>query len=87
VIRGWDEVREHHINMGFVGGGTVPEEALWVDQLTSDAFGDAVVVSAIWLFGDRSVPRDSVQQGPMTAVYVRTDGEYRIAHMHFAEYP
>ncbi len=71
--------------MGFVAGGQPPAGALWVDEVESTVHGTTAVVTAVWYFGDREQP-DSVQRGPMTAVYVWAGDRYRIAHMHFANY-
>ncbi|NIO33197.1 MAG: DUF4440 domain-containing protein [Gemmatimonadetes bacterium] len=86
LIEGFAAVRAHHEGFGFVDGGTQPEQELWVADVRSSMYGDVAVVGAIWQFGDRSAPVDSIQRGPMTAVYVRAGDRYRIAHMHFAEY-
>ncbi len=72
--------------MGFVEGGREPTQELWVRDVQAEVFGPTVVVTATWFFGDRSASADSLQRGPMTAVYVWTGDGYRIAHMHFAEY-
>lgn len=88
LIRGIDAVREHHVNMGFVSGGAPAESELWIEDADYRLRAQHYVLTAIWYFGDRAAPRDSVQHGPMTAVYVRVeDGSYRIGHMHFSEYP
>ncbi|UCC73816.1 MAG: nuclear transport factor 2 family protein [Gemmatimonadota bacterium] len=86
LIQGPAAVREHHVSMGFVEGGLIPQQELWVEELRAQSYGSAAVLTGIWYYGDRAAPRDSVQRGPMTAVYVQADGGYRIAHMHFAEY-
>ncbi len=85
LIRGPDALRQHHAGMGFVAGGQPPAGALWVDEVESTVHGTTAVVTAVWYFGDREQP-DSVQRGPMTAVYVWAGDRYRIAHMHFANY-
>lgn len=85
-IRGPAEVRRHHVRMGFALEPSRPGQELWVEQLESRPYGATIVATAMWYFGDRTAPRDSVQRGPMTAVFVRDHGELRIAHMHFGEY-
>ncbi len=88
LIRGIDAVREHHVTMGFVSGGAATESELWIEDAAYRQRNPYYVVTAIWYFGDRTAPRDSIQRGPMTAVYVRVgDDSYRIGHMHFSEYP
>jgi ketosteroid isomerase-like protein len=86
LIQGPSAVRAHHEGFGFVDGGVEPEQELWVEDVRSSVFGSTAVVTAIWLFGDRAAPADSISRGPMTAVYTWADDGYRIAHMHFAEY-
>jgi hypothetical protein len=48
-----------------------------VEDVRSAVFGDAAVVGAIWLFGDRSAPPKSISRGPMTIVYTWTGDRYR----------
>lgn len=86
LIRGIDAIREHHRGFGFVSGGKKAERELWVENAASDDFGDTLVVTAVWYFGDRKKPPAQNQRGPMTMVYVRAEGEYRIAHLHFGNY-
>jgi len=92
LIRGIEAVREHHVNMGFAPGGAPAESELWIEDVNYRQPGLYYVVTAVWYFGDRTAPRDSIQHGPMTAVYVRVGNDeynssYRIGHMHFSEYP
>jgi len=83
VIIGFDAVREHHREFGFVEGGKEQPNKLWVEDLHSSTFGKTAVVTAIWFF-QRS--DKSVQRGPVTFVYVKQGEEFRIAHLHFANY-
>jgi uncharacterized protein (DUF1330 family) len=91
LIRGIDAVREHHVSMGFVAGGAPAESELWIEDAEYRLHNQHYVVTAVWYFGDRAASRDSIQRGPMTAVYVRVGNNsdhasYRIGHMHFSEY-
>ena len=86
LIRGIQNIREHHRGFGFVPGGKKAERELWVEQVESDDLGDTLVVTAIWYFGDRTKPAAENQRGPMTMIYVRAAGQYRIAHLHFGNY-
>ena len=86
LISGMDAVWEHHAGFRFVSGGREPEQELWVEDVRSSDYGSTAVVTARWFFGDRSVERDSISQGPMTAVYTLDGDGYKIAHMHFATY-
>jgi len=78
LIQGADSVREHHRSMGFVEGGRAPTQELWVENVHATVLRSAVVVTALWLFGDRAGPAEAWQRGPMTAVYRWTDGTWRI---------
>lgn len=84
TIVGIEAVREHHAGFGFISGGQERDTSLWVEDLHSTRIQDGVVVTAIWHFrrGD-----GTQQRGPMTLVYVLDDGEYRLIHLHFANYP
>jgi hypothetical protein len=84
VIQGLEAVREHHRGFGFVEGGQDRGSTLWLEDLHTADFGAAAVVTGIWFFR-RST--GSVQRGPVTFVYVEREGEYRLAHLHFANYP
>ena len=86
LIRGIENIREHHRGFGFVPGGKKAERELWVENVGADDFGDTLVVTAVWYFGDRAKSAAENQRGPMTMVYVRAAQEYRIAHLHFGNY-
>ncbi len=86
LIRGIADIRTHHEGFGFVEGGTAPTRELWVEDVASSVHGPTAVVTARWFFGDRTADRDSIQQGPMTVVYVADGNRHKIAHMHFANY-
>src|SRR3989304_8571245 len=75
LIRGIQNIREHHRGFGFVPGGKKAERELWVEKVESDDFGDTLVVTAIWYFGDRKKPAAENQRGPLPMVYVRAAGE------------
>src|SRR3990172_13293598 len=76
LIRGIENIREHHRGFGFVPGGKKAERELWVENVGADDFGDTLVVTAIWYFGDRKKPTAEHQRGPMTIVFVRHAGVY-----------
>jgi ketosteroid isomerase-like protein len=84
LIRGIEAVREHHRGFGFVPGGKKPSSELWLEEVSSDDFGDTAIVTAIWFFGDRKKTEN--QHGPMTAVYVRAGDGFRLAHLNFSHY-
>jgi imidazolonepropionase-like amidohydrolase len=82
---GFDAVRRHHIDLGFVSGGFQPEDELWVEDVVIADFEDSAVVSGIWYFGNR-VARATAGRGPLTMVVVRTAQGYRISHLHLGNY-
>ncbi len=85
LIVGFEPLVEHHRGFGFQPGGAEPSAELWIENAEFSDLGDAVVIGAVWFFGDPA-DRGSAQRGPMTAVVVATPDGYRIAHMHFANY-
>lgn len=87
LIRGIDAVREHHRSFGFVPGGKRTGARLWLEDVVTDLHGDVALVRATWFFQRAAGPDAPTQRGPMTAVYVRRTGQWRIAHMHFANDP
>jgi len=83
VVKGIDAVLDHHKGFGFVEGGKVQDNKLWVENLYTAEFGSTAVVTGIWYF---QRPSGRLQRGPVTFVYVRKEDEYRLAHLHFANY-
>ncbi len=87
LIKGYDSFIPHHEGFGFVSGGKEAEKSLWLDDLNITIHESSAVVEGIWYFGDRSVPQDQVQNGPVSFVLIRnSQGDVRIAHTHFANY-
>jgi ketosteroid isomerase-like protein len=86
LIRGIEALREHHQGFGFVEGGKPAEKELWMEELQSDVFGSTAVVTGIWYFGSRADDRDKIQHGPVTFVYAQEGEEFKLAHLHFANY-
>jgi ketosteroid isomerase-like protein len=84
LIRGIEAVREHHRKFGFVEGGKVSENKLWLKDLQVSDFGPVAVAAAIWIFRRAS---GQEQRGPVTFVCVKEEGEYRLVHLHFSNYP
>ena len=86
VIHGINAVREHHRGFGFVEGGKSQGSRLWVADIETDVLDGSAVVTGIWYFQRADAEPEELQQGPVTIVYVRYRGAFRIAHMHFATY-
>ena len=86
VIKGIDAVREHHVGFGFVKGGKKQDNKLWMEDIDYSVFDSTVVVTGIWFFARAGEEAEKVQKGPVTIVYAKSGDEYRIVHMHFANY-
>lgn len=87
LITGYDALIPHHESFGFAKGGKKPAKSLWLEDQNLLMLESTCVVTAIWYFGDKSVPRDSVQNGPVTFVLLRDDNDLvRIGHTQFANY-
>ncbi len=83
LIKGIDNLVEHHREFGFVEGGKDNGNRLWLEDVDVEEFGDVAVVKADWIFQRKG--SDKQQRGPVTIVYVLED-KYRIAHAHFNNY-
>ena len=86
LIQGLPAVREHHRGFGFIDGGKVQDNKLWVEDLQSSVYSSAAVVTGIWLFRRGPDGSKDISRGPVTFIYVLEEEEYRLAHLHFSEY-
>jgi len=97
LIKGMAAVLEHHEGFGFVAGGMDQPNRLWLEDLNTDLFQDAAVVTGIWFFAsgpqeggaDPGLPEGVVptpQRGPVTCVCVYQDSRWQFIHMSFSEY-
>jgi hypothetical protein len=86
LIRGIDAVREHHRGFGFVPGGKASDAKLWIDDVHATLRDGTALVAATWYFRRGADESGEPQKGPMTIVYVREAGAWRILHMHFANW-
>ena len=87
LIKGFDQMKPHHEGFGFFAGGKQPSKSLWLDETNITIHPGFAAVEAIWYFGDRSLPQDSVQNGPVTFVVIKDkEGKAKIAHTHFGNY-
>lgn len=83
AIIGFEAVKQHHQEFGFVAGGKKQPIKLWLDDLKSTVFGDTVVVTGIWYFQREDGSR---QYGPVTIVYIKAGAKFLITHMNFSNY-
>ena len=84
VIKGYEALVRHHEGFGFVRGGKVQPNKLWLEGMDVEDFGDSAIVCAVWFFKRASA--ESPQKGPVTIVYERTPDGWRIAHANFGNY-
>jgi ketosteroid isomerase-like protein len=84
VIKGYEALVRHHEGFGFVKGGKVQPNKLWLEGMDVEDFGDSAIVCAVWFF--KRPNAESPQKGPVTIVYERTPDGMRIAHAHFGNY-
>ena len=87
LIKGYNALIPHHRGFGFISGGKTPGNTLWLEELDVLISTQTAVVSAIWYFGDKTQPKDSIQRGPVTFVLLKDkDQQVKIGHTHFANY-
>jgi len=86
LIEGFTAVREHHRGFGFIEGGKIQDNKLWVEDLHVNVYSPVAVVTGIWFFRRGPEGSKDISRGPVTFVYVREEEEYRLAHLHFSEY-
>ena len=86
LIKGINAIRDHHKGFGFVDGGKVQPNKLWVEDLQTNMYGPVVIVTGVWFFRRGQKDSGKTQHGPVTIAYIQIEDEYRIAHMHFANY-
>lgn len=86
LIKGIYAIREHHKGFGFVEGGKTQDNRLWVENLQTNIYWPSAIVTGIWFFQRGSEDPPKIERGPVTFVYVQKENEYRLAHMHFADY-
>lgn len=84
LIQGYDQVRKHHQEFGFIPGGKKSPNRLWIKDLSVISEKDSATASATWYF---KKPKQILQFGPMTAVLIPVEETWKIIHMHFANHP
>jgi len=84
VIKGYEALVKHHEGFGFVKGGKVQPNRLWLEGMDIEDFGDSAIVCAVWFF--KRPNAENPQKGPVTIVYERTRDGWRIAHANFGNY-
>jgi len=84
LIHGYPAVLAHHRGFGFLEGGKVSQNKLWLEEVASHDLGGATLTTAIWFF---QRPDGSGQWGPVTLVSVPGADHPRFLHLQFANYP
>lgn len=80
LIHGIDSLVKHHRSFGFVSGGKVPTNKLWLTELRYLP----AAVTATWHFQRPGSPE---QRGPVTFILKEDAKGLRIAHAHFSNDP
>ncbi len=81
LIKGYKAVTEHHRGFGFVEGGKVQSNRLWLEDIYFNIYGSNALVTAVWFFEQKNL---RIQKGPVT-FFIRSDGgKLRFSHLHFA---
>jgi len=87
LMKGFDQLKPHHIGFGLVEGGKTPDKTLWLEAIETRIYNGSAMVGGIWYFGDKSHPKDSIAKGPVTFVLTKDQkGAVKIMHTHFANY-
>jgi len=84
AVKGFHALMDHHRGFGFVEGGKVSPNKLWLEDVDVASFEDSAVVTAIWFF--KRGGSKQAQKGPITLVYVPAGDSFRIAHANFSNY-
>ncbi len=86
-IQGLNGLLEHSKSFGFVPGGKVSDNRLWLNSFNVLGAEDMALATAFWYF-DRDVAGPGpVQKGPVTFVFVRDGESWKIVHAHFSNDP
>lgn len=86
-IQGMDALLDHSKGFGFVAGGNVSDNRLWLDGFSVLGAPDMAMITAFWYF-DRDVAGPGpAQKGPVTFVFIRDGEKWKIVHAHFANDP
>jgi hypothetical protein len=85
AIVGIQAVHEHHQKFGFVAGGKLSANQLWLEDVRISDLGSCAVATGIWFF--RRAANGQIQRGPVTFVLTQSGNEYRLAHLNFGNYP
>ena len=83
IIKGIDNLIEHHKEFGFKPGGNVTGNKLWLEKIMIEEYGDSAIVTAEWCFQRNQ--SEKIQRGPVTLNYQKIS-EWRITHAHFSNY-
>jgi len=84
IIKGYEALVKHHEGFGFVKGGKIQPNKLWLEGIDVEDFGDSAIVCAVWFFKRPNAV--TPQKGPVTIVYERLPEGWRITHANFGNY-
>lgn len=80
LIHGIDSLVKHHQGFGFVAGGKVSTNKLWLTEIRYLP----LAVTATWHF---QRPGNAEQRGPVTFILRKSPMGIRIVHAHFSNDP
>lgn len=83
LIKGIAALIKHHEGFGFKRGGKKTGNRLWVEDTRETPLDCGGIVTGIWYF---QKDKGKVQRGPVTFVYTRKGDNFRLIHVHFANY-
>ncbi|MCC3860811.1 YybH family protein [Pseudemcibacter aquimaris] len=87
LIRGYEEMIEHHKGFGFVPGGKQSEAKLWLENIETDYIGDIAVVAAIWKFDVFRDGKQVLMRGPVSFICSKdSNGKFKLHHVNFSNY-
>jgi ketosteroid isomerase-like protein len=83
IIKGIDNLIQHHKEFGFKPGGGVTGNKLWLEKIMIEEYGDSAIVTAEWRF--QRYQSEIIQRGPVTMHYHKKN-TWKITHAHFSNY-
>jgi ketosteroid isomerase-like protein len=85
LIRGIKALRDHHAKFGFVNGGKLSGNKLWLEDKHYELNSQTCLATATWYFQRNGAEHH--QAGPVTFLLVKIGSVWRIKHAHFSNNP
>jgi ketosteroid isomerase-like protein len=84
LIKGIENLLDHHKKFGFVSGGKETDNKLWLEKTDIEQYKNTAIVKAVWYFQRKG--SETTQRGPVTLIYTKIQDNWKIAHSHFSNY-